>query len=44
MAAVDSLKQIILKLIKLPEEPPFEQKNYMSPLLDMFDGSNILIK
>lgn len=44
MAAVDSLKQVILKLIKIPESPPFEQKSYMSPLLDMFDGSNLLVK
>lgn len=44
MAAIDSLKQVTLKLMRLPENPPFEQKIYMSPFLDVFDRSNATVK
>jgi hypothetical protein len=44
MAAVDSLKQVALKLMKIPESHPFEQKSYLSPFLDIFDRSNGTVK
>lgn len=44
MAAVDSLKQVVLKLIKVPESPHFEQKKYMSLFVDIFDRSNEIMK
>ena len=44
MSALDSLKQVTLKLIKIPEKAPFEQRVFMSPFLDVFDRSNTNIK